>query len=125
ICVGCTSPLHRYEYAELHMGVQVRLTVYAADEATARKGCAAAFARIAQLEDIFSDYRPDSELMRLCRAPVAVAVPVSTDLLFVLKRAQILSDRSDGAFDVTVGPYVSLWRAARKSGALPSPGELT
>ena len=65
---GCAARLHRYEYAELHMGVQVRLTVYSPEEAQARRACAAAFARVAAIEDIMSDYRPDSELMRLCAA---------------------------------------------------------
>src|SRR5207253_9832352 len=100
---GCGAQLHRYEYAELHLGVQVHLAVFAADESSAQHGCAAAFARIAQLEDIFSDYRPGSELMRLCGAPVATPVPVSRELFEVLDRAQELSDQSDGAFDVTVG----------------------
>jgi len=125
LALGCGQQLHRYEYAELHMGVQVRLSVYASDEHAAQSGCAAAFARIAQLEDIFSDYRPDSELMRLCRAPVATPVHVSRELFDVLDQAQELSEQSDGAFDVTVGPYVALWRAARKSHLLPTQAELS
>jgi thiamine biosynthesis lipoprotein ApbE len=48
------------------MGVQVRLVVYAPDQPTAARACIAAYKRIAQLEQITSDYRPDSELMRLC-----------------------------------------------------------
>ena len=31
---------------------------------------------------------------------------------------------SDGAFDVTVGPYVRLWRFARKRKVLPTPAEI-
>jgi thiamine biosynthesis lipoprotein len=37
----------------------------------------------------------------------------------VLKRAQELAERTDGAFDVTVGPVVSLWRKARREKGLP------
>lgn len=106
------------------MGVQVRLVVYAPDEATARRACTAAFARVAALEQILSDWRPDSELMRLCRKAGGPPMRVSRELCFVLGRAQQLSQRSGGAFDVSVGPYVALWRQARKSGRFPSAQEL-
>src|SRR5690349_15129785 len=96
--------LQRYEYAELHMGVQVRLTVYATSESSAESGCTKAFARIAQLEDVMSDYRPASELMRLCGQPVGSPVQVSDDLFVVLKASQALAEKTDGAFDITVGP---------------------
>jgi thiamine biosynthesis lipoprotein len=58
--------LTRYSYTQYHMGVDARLTVYAPDQATAEDACAAAFARIAVLDSIMSDYRVDSELNRLC-----------------------------------------------------------
>jgi thiamine biosynthesis lipoprotein len=111
--------LARYEYAQVHMGVKTRLVVYAPDERTAADACRAAYARVAALEDVFSDYRPDSELTRLCAAPAGKPVKVSEDLFVVLERAQELAEATDGAFDVTVGPYVRLWREARKVGKLP------
>src|SRR5438270_288359 len=55
----------RRQYAELHMGVAVRLVLYAPDDATARRAARAAYARMAQLEDVMSDYRPESEVRRL------------------------------------------------------------
>jgi thiamine biosynthesis lipoprotein len=52
-------------------------------------------------------------------------VKVSQDLLAILVRSQDLARRSNGAFDVTAGPLVKLWRNTRKSGILPSVGELS
>ena len=119
-----TSP-ERFEYSQRHMGVQVRLVLYAPNEPAAVEAARAAFARIAELEDIMSDYRPASELMRLSArfsdAPGGPPVPVSADLFSVLAQAQHLAEVSDGAFDVTVGPYVKVWRQARKDGRLPPP----
>ncbi len=106
------------------MGVQVRLVLYAPDEATAQEAARAAYRRIADLEDIMSDYRPTSELMRLSAQAGSAPVPVSDDLFTVLAQAQKLARLSDGAFDVTVGPYVKLWRKARKSQLFPTPEEL-
>ena len=102
------------------MGMQVRLVVWTADEATASSACAAAFTRIAELDGVMSDYRPDSELMRLCDQAGGAAMPVSADLFVVLERAQALAERSDGAFDVTAGPIVRLWRQTRRSGQMPA-----
>jgi thiamine biosynthesis lipoprotein len=67
-----------------------------------------------------SDYLTDSELMRLSRASGKGPQNVSPELFEVLAYAQMVSDASDGAFDVTVGPLVRLWRQARKSGTLPA-----
>lgn len=114
----------RYEYTQYHMGVDARMAVYAPSRARAEEACAAAFARIAELDAIMSDYRADSELMKLCAKAGEGPVAVSPDLLKVLARAQEVARRSGGAFDVTVGPLVQIWRRARKSGQLPAPADL-
>lgn len=103
------------------MGTLFGVILYAGDEATARAAADAAFARIAALEQIMSDYDPDSELMRLCQSPPGRPVAVSRDLFEVLQRAQQLAAATDGAFDVTIGPLARLWRRARRTGELPPP----
>ena len=113
--------LTRFEYTEYHMGVDVRIVVYAPDAKTAERGCAAAFERFAELDTIMSDYRADSELMRLCAQSGGPPVPVSKDLFRVLLRARQVARQSGGAFDVTCGPLVALWRKARKTLLLPTP----
>src|SRR5579884_498973 len=123
--LGSGEPtLKRYEFTEPHMGTRFQILVYAPDEDTARKAAKDAFARIASLNAIMSDYDPASELMRLCAASGGPPVPVSAELFFVLSRAQEVSRQSDGAFDVTVGPVVQLWRTARKRRKLPDAKKL-
>jgi len=106
------------------MGIDARLVVYTVDEASAEMACTRAFARIAELDSIMSDYRKDSELMRLCDKAGGPPVQVSRDLFLVLTRATEVSRRSKGAFDVTVGPLVALWRKARKTSELPDPAAI-
>jgi FAD:protein FMN transferase len=48
-----------------------------------------------------------------------MAVEVSPELWEVLNRSQQLAKKTEGAFDVTVGPSVSLWRKARREGRFP------
>jgi thiamine biosynthesis lipoprotein len=99
----------RFEAAEPHMGTVVRITIYAANDSAFKP----AFARIADLDQKLSDYKWDSELNLLSVRAHSDVAPVSTDLYRVLEAAQKLSARSDGAFDVTIGPVTHLWRAGK------------
>src|SRR2546426_9924611 len=106
-CLARGAPAQevRREFAELHMGVAVRLELYAPADAAARVAARAAYTRIAELEDVMSDYRPPSEGRRLAEQP-GIAVPVSEPLFAVLTPALPLARQSDGAFDITVWPIV-------------------
>ncbi len=106
------------------MGVDARIVVYAPDQTTAENGCTAAFARMAELDTMMSDYRKTSELMRLCDKAGGPPVKVSPELFLVLNRAQEVSQLTDGLFDVTIGPLVQLWRKARKVGMAPTKAEV-
>lgn len=118
---GCAADDHleRFEFIRVSMGVPARIIVYAKNHEDASGAAAAGYERIAQLDDCMSDYRPRSELMRLCDHAGGPTERVSDDLFRVLVRACEISQASDGAFDVTVGPMVKLWREARKTGVLP------
>jgi thiamine biosynthesis lipoprotein len=116
--------LNRFTFTEAHMGTRFKIIVYASDEAAANQAAKAAFERIAELDGIMSDYRPASELMQLCKKAGGEPVKVSEDLFYVLSKAQQVAERSEGAFDVTVGPVVRLWRVARRTRQLPDADKL-
>jgi thiamine biosynthesis lipoprotein len=125
LLVGGADPdLTRYSFTEPHMGTRFQIILYAPDDNSARKAATDAFARIASLNAIMSDYDKTSELTRLCAQAGGPPVPVSGELFFVLSQAQEVSRQSDGAFDVTVGPVVKLWRKARTQHRLPDPEKL-
>lgn len=111
--------LSRFEFTEPHMGTIFRIVLYAGDESTAQAASTAAFARIADLDRALTDYEPTSELSRVTREAVGRPVKVSDGLLAVLLPAQELAERSEGAFDITVGPLTRLWRRARREVELP------
>jgi thiamine biosynthesis lipoprotein len=116
--------LRLLEAVEPHMGTLIKIKLYARDERQAKSAFRAAFDRINQLDEILSDYKPNSELNRTCRSAVRQPVKVSADLFHVLAVSQELAEKSGGAFDVTVGPVVRLWREARAQRQLPNPDAL-
>ncbi len=118
LAAGRAEAQERHEYTEMHMGMPVHLLLYA----PAGEGASAArqaFRAIARLEDIMSDYRPASELRRVS-ATHGRCTPVSEPLFAVLGTALTVARATDGAFDPTVGPLVTLWRESRRTARLPS-----
>ena len=115
----------RFVFEKAEMGLPVRVTLYAADEKTAEAAADAAFAQIEALNAVFTDYDSDSELSRLSDSSgQGRAVAVSPELWHVMEYAQHISERSGGAFDMTMGAVVNLWRTARRKKELPPPERL-
>ena len=129
---GCVTPgaqpkpiLQRYEFEQAQMGLPFRLILYAESPSKAARAAEAVWSRITELNDILSDYEPDSELNRLSKTSGSGTwVPLGPDLARVLTTANSLSRDSNGAFDVTVGPEVTLWKRARRQRELPSPSAI-
>ncbi len=121
ISTAAGGQLTRYDFSQVCMGMPVKLALYSAEREAANRAAHAVYEHFTMLNRIFSDYDPDSELSRLSHsAPHARPVPVSTPLWEILHRSVALSRQTDGAFDVTVGPMVRLWRRARRQLELPS-----
>jgi len=112
------------------MGSKSRIVLYAPDEQAARRAAKRAFARMDEIEAALSDYRPDSEIMRVCAAARnaspehPLAVEISETLAEALRSSIAWSRRTGGAFDVTVGPLTAMWRDVRERRALPDEAAL-
>jgi thiamine biosynthesis lipoprotein len=70
---------------------------------------AALQAAVEQVDSQMSPWKPDSDLMRLNRAPVDTWVDLPAEILQVLARALEISRLSAGAFDPAVGALVDAW----------------
>ncbi|MEX2215891.1 MAG: FAD:protein FMN transferase [Phycisphaeraceae bacterium] len=123
---GCASAAKappdpkRYEYTHQQMGTYFRIVLYSHDEAKAKEAAKAAFDRIDELNAIFSDYDPHSEVSKLSASSGGDrAVKLSDDLWKMLREADRFARMTDGAFDVTVGPVVDVWRWARRNRQMP------
>ncbi len=66
-------------------------------------------AELVSVNDLASTWQSDSELSQLNQNTSTDWVSVSEALYGLLEQAQLVSEASGGAFDVTVGPLVNLW----------------
>ncbi len=117
--------LSRYEFLAPHMGTIFRLVFFASDANGAKSAANAAFERVAEINRVLSDYDPDSEISRVEKCPPCTPFAASSDLFYILEQSRLIAERTHGAFDVTLGPLVGLWREARRTRRLPSESELS
>jgi len=108
----------------LVMGTFAHVIAVAADSSTAKKCIEAALAEIEKVDELMSDYKSDSEISEVNRDGFERAVKVSESTYEVLQRSVEFSKLTGGAFDVTVGPLVDLWRSAAEANSTPSDAEL-
>ncbi len=106
---SATLPLEPFEAVEPHLGTLIAITAYAPNVVIARAAFARAYARIAALNQILSDYLPTSELNQISTKPRVISVELAT----VLSTAQQIAKRSQGAFDVTAGALIRHWRQTK------------
>jgi thiamine biosynthesis lipoprotein len=106
------------------MGTVLEITVEHDDPAEARAALEACYTHAARLEALFTSWDDESELVRLNRAAGGPPLELSPALARILADAVELAERTEGAFDPTIGPLVTLWRRAGREGRLPEPQEL-
>jgi len=82
--------------------------------------------RLTEINASMSTYLPDSELSRINQSRTSNWITLSDELFTVLKAANEVSDKSNGAFDITVGPLINLWGfgPAGKAGVIPTDREI-
>ena len=106
------------------MGTELTVRVVASDRTTALRASEAAIAAVAEAESRWSTWRADSELARLNRAPVGVAMPLGEELANGLAAVAPFVAMTDGAFDPVCGALVATW-GLRTGGALPTADAVT
>jgi thiamine biosynthesis lipoprotein len=106
-------------YVEV-MGTFASITAVAEDQQIANNCVAAAIEKLHGVDAMMSDYIEDSQLSKVNRLAFSETVVVDAELFGVLKAGIKYSKMSDGAFDITVGPVVDLWRDAAKQEKKPT-----
>lgn len=115
----------RYEFQRGLMGSPFRLVFYTISDSLANSAAGQVFGRIEKLNEILSDYRDGSEINRLsAQSGSGKWIAVSDDLFEVIRISRKLGKKTAGAFDITIGPVVQLWRRAMRRNRFPEEKEI-
>lgn len=119
LVISTAHAQQRYDYTAPLMATTFRISLHADSKDQANAAADAAFKRIAGLNAIFSDYEPNSELMRFCNGGPAQPFKASPELFDLVSRSLELARLTDGAFDMTCGNLTHLWRRTKRVKKLP------
>lgn len=115
---------HRVRRAHYLMGTVFEITAEGPGREQTAAAIEEAFQAIRRADQELSHYRADSGLSRFNRLGERGAVTISADLHSVLAQSIEYGKISLGAFDVTIGPLVRLWRQAAERNRAPTGEEL-
>lgn len=122
LLTGCSLSVKEFSKIGILMGTTVEIKVWSFDETTAKKSISAAFNEITRVENIFSVYKPESEISQLNKNGSAI---MSDEAVQLIKKSVYFSEISNGAFDITIMPIIELWKTAKKNGKLPTAEKIT
>ena len=123
--IGQTSGLQLFSDSRPAMGTIFRIYLYSPDREKAFAQLEAAFYEIERVEEVLSNYRPNSEVSRINRVAGVETVTTDPEVFHLLQRSFEFSRRTHGAFDITVGPLMRAWGFFRASGRYPASAELS
>lgn len=106
--------IHTVERTQILMDTLVLIKVFLPDSTQQPQALAAidaAFAEMARIDTMMSSYRGDNEVAAINRAGARAAssAAISAEMDSVLRAALEISERSAGAFDITIAPVMKLW----------------
>lgn len=112
------EPIERVQY---QMGTYARVQI---NDGT-NEDVDAAFAKIKELDDLLSDYNPDSQISEINTMAGVSPVRVDPQVVEVLEISKEISIETDGVFDPTIGALtIGVYRFGRESDKEPDIGQI-
>ncbi len=122
---GCTKGAKdkKYEKDLFALDTYIKFTVYG-DKENSQKALDAAVERLKEIENRLSISVEDSDVNLINVNAGKEPVKVSSDTLYVIKKALYYSQLTDGLFDITIYPLVRLWDIKSDNPRVPEHGEI-
>lgn len=122
--LGCEKPeLRQHRDSRPLMGTTVEIVTEGADIGRLEHATDAAYAEMTRLSEMMHHDHPRSLVSAINNEAGKRPVAVTPELMYVLRMARTMSERSQGAFDVTLGSLTG-WRFDPERPAMPSAEEI-
>lgn len=122
---GCFSnllfPPKPYKETQFLMDTVIDITAYGPGAEDAVK---ASFAEFQRLHNLTNHFDVNSQVSKINQMAGKGPVVVDSDLVYIVDHSRELSNKFEGAFDITIGPLVELWGIGRKGEYVPSQAEI-
>ncbi len=118
------SELKKVERSLNAMGTTFTIDMYGPDLGQMQSASEQAFDEVRRLDQMLSNYIPDSELSRVNAGAGDHPVQVSKEFFDLLAECLEYSRKGEGSFDITVGPLMKVWGFYKGSGHLPHRAEI-
>jgi FAD:protein FMN transferase len=102
------------------MGTVYEIAAYDQSPEHATDAIAKALDEVVRIDGLMSNFQPKSALSQLNRSVHFQPHTVPPDLYRVIEHSLQLSRLTDGKFDISVAPWVDMWKAALSGGTVPS-----
>jgi FAD:protein FMN transferase len=106
------------------MGSTYTVELYGYDRVKMEAAADAALDEARRLDELLSNYRPESEWSQVNRLAAERPVRISPELFRLISACVEYSRKSEGAFDITVGPLMKVWGFYKGTGHLPHRAEV-
>lgn len=106
------------------MGSDFELVVVTDNQSSANVYLNAAILEIQRIEDLLSEFKPDSETSRINDNAGIAPINVSEEVYQIIKRAISISSLTQGAFDISMAPLKKIYQFKNTDFNLPSENEL-
>lgn len=103
---------------------ELTVIVPAGKEEAGQKAVQAGEAALRAVEAKMSSHKADAEISMVNKADAGKEVPLSPEVVEILKVSRVYTKATDGVFDVTCRPLLELWRRAGKAKRLPTDAEM-
>jgi len=108
------------ECRQLYYNLPVQISFYPSNPELARQ----VWTYLEQMDDLFNDYKPGSEISRINAKESAGEVALSPWLAVAFGKARKAYDLSNGAFDISSAPIRNLWKQGASENRTPSDEEV-
>lgn len=119
-----SAACHRFHFEAMATRFTLDVSAADADEAYAAQAANAVRLEVERLEEELSRFKPGSEIWRLSLLQAGQSAFLGLAAWDCLSLAKTLHQETGGAFDITVGPLMRLWRQSDGSPRQPHADEI-
>ena len=103
------------------MGSRFEIIIVANDSASAEKNIAIVIAEITRIENLISEWKPETQISEINRNAGIKPVKVDKEVFELFKRAIYFSKITNGAFDISFAAMDKIWRFDDSMTEMPTP----